>query len=321
MSAQAPPMAQTPWTRQRERSQRWVLRLMGWIARHAGRRIARLILHPIALYFLVTGGAARRESRRYLERALRRPVRWTDVYAHVHCFACTVLDRVYLLQGRHDLFDVSLIGSAAVDAALARGTGALLVGAHLGSFEVLRAVGDRQGLRVAMLMFEDNARLITATLAAIAPNATLHTIALGRAEAMLELRRWLDGGGVAGILADRTLPGAGAAAHASSRSRTIRLPFLGHTAPFSDGPFRLAALLRQPVIFMTGLYLGKNRYQIRLVELDDFSREPPPGVSSDERVAAVLARYVATLEALCLEAPRNWFNFFDFWADATPSPL
>ena len=33
-------------------------------------------------------------------------------------------------------------------------------------------------------------------------------------------------------------------------------------------------------------------------------------------VAAALARYVATLEALCREAPYNWFNFFDFWADA-----
>ncbi len=318
MSAQVPAAA-APWTRQRERSQRWVLRLMGWIARRAGRRIARLILHPITLYFLVTGGAARRESRRYLERALRRPVRWTDVYAHLHCFACTVLDRVYLLQGHHEWFDVSLNGSAAVDAALARGSGALLVGAHLGSFEVLRAVGDRQGLRVAMLMFEDNARLISATLAALAPNATLHTIALGRAEAMLELRRWLDGGGVAGILADRTLPASASAQAHASRSRLMRLPFLGHDAPFSDGPFRLASLLRQPVIFMAGLYLGENRYQIRLIELDDFSQAAPAGVSSDERIAAVLQRYVATLEALCLEAPHNWFNFFDFWADATHS--
>jgi predicted LPLAT superfamily acyltransferase len=312
VNPRAPSVAAAPWTRQRERSHLWVLRLMSWIARHAGRRISRLILHPIAVYFLITGGKARRESRRYLERALRRPVRWSDVYRHVHSFACTVLDRVYLLQGRHELFDVSLSGSSVVDTALARGAGALLVGAHMGSFEVLRAVGDRQGLRVAMLMYEDNARLITATLAAIAPQAKLHTITLGRAEAMLELRRWLDLGGVAGILADRTLPGPPAA---SNRSRTHDLPFLGRKARFSDGPFRLAALLRRPLVFMTGLYCGANRYQIRLVELDDFSQAPPPGVSSDERVAAALRRYVATLEALCIEAPYNWFNFFDFWAD------
>jgi predicted LPLAT superfamily acyltransferase len=313
----APPAAASRWTEQSERSAQWVLRLMSWIARHAGRRIARLILHPIALYFLVTGDAARRASQSFLERALRRPVRWADSYRHLHCFACTVLDRVYLLQGRHALFEVSLCSSARVDALLARGSGALLVGAHLGSFEVLRAVGDKQGLRVAMLMFEDNARLIGATLAAVAPKATLKTIALGHAESMLELRRWLEQGGVAGILADRTLPGPHAAtapAHAS-RSRLTRLPFLGDAAQFSDGPFRLAALLRRPVVFMAGLYLGANRYQIRLVEIDDFSEPAAAGMSADARIARAMQRYVETLELLCVEAPLNWFNFFDFWAD------
>ena len=31
-----------------------------------------------------------------------------------------------------------------------------------------------------------------------------------------------------------------------------------------------------------------------------------------------MQRYVSTLEALCREAPYNWFNFYDFWADAEP---
>jgi predicted LPLAT superfamily acyltransferase len=152
--------------------------------------------------------------------------------------------------------------------------------------------------------------LINATLAAIAPQATVHTIALGRVDAMLELRRWLDQGGVAGLLADRTLPGA------SGRSRTHRLRFLGADASFSDGPFRLAALLRRPMVFMTGLYLGGNRYELRFVPLADFSERAQGAASNDARIAAALRRYVATLEALCLEAPYNWFNFYDFWADA-----
>ena len=28
-----------------------------------------------------------------------------------------------------------------------------------------------------------------------------------------------------------------------------------------------------------------------------------------------MQRYVAILETLCREAPTNWFNFYDFWAD------
>ena len=298
------------WASERERSNLWVLRAMRWIAVAAGRPLARLVLHPITLYYLLANATARRESARYLTRALQRPARWTDVYRHIHCFAATILDRVYFLQERFDQFDVRVTGVAPLHALLDQGQGVMLAGAHLGSFEALRASGQVRGTKVAMLMFEDNARLINATLAAVAPNAQLHTIALGRAGAMLALRRWLDDGGLAGLLADRTLPGH------SERSRTVTLPFLGRPARFSDGPFRLAAMLRRPVYFMAGLYQGGNRYELRFVELADFRAEvPTQGLSTDQRVQAAIERYVALLGALCVETPHNWFNFYDFWGD------
>jgi predicted LPLAT superfamily acyltransferase len=221
-----------------------------------------------------------------------------------------VLDRVYLLQGQHALFDIRISGTETLDPLLDRGVGALMVGAHMGSFEALRTLGDRRGLRVAMVMYEENARLINATLEAIAPRASLHTIALGRVDAMLALRDWLDQGGVAGLLADRRLPGP------AGRSHTLVLPFLGQPATFSDGPFRLAALLRRPLVFMVGLYRGGNRYELRFEPLLDFSAPLGAGETQEERIRRALTTYVETLEALCLDAPNNWFNFFDFWADA-----
>ncbi len=316
------------WTEQRERGSLWVLRVMRWIAVSAGRPAARVVLHPIALYFLVANGKARRASRDYLTRALKRPAKLRDVYRHIHHFAASILDRVYFLQDRLREFDLRSTGLDVLDAAMAQGDGVMLVGAHLGSFEALRAIGQERGVKVAMLMFEENARLITRTLAAIAPQAQLHTIALGRAGAMLSLRRWLDGGGIAGLLADRTLPGqaersrsgAGSQSHANTR----QLPFLGQPARFSDGPFRLASLLRRQVVFMAGLYLGGKRYELRFVALADF-REPVAAGASEARILAAMQRYVMLIEALCIESPYNWFNFFDFWApdaaaaDATPA--
>jgi predicted LPLAT superfamily acyltransferase len=301
------------WTAEPERSNLWVLRLMRWFAMAAGRPIARCVLHPITLYYLVANAKARRESARYLGRVLGRPARLADVYRHIHRFASTVLDRVYFLQERFDQFDIVTTGGEAMHAPLDRGEGAMLVGAHLGSFEALRSTAQERGVRVAVLMYEDNARLINATLAAIAPQAKLHTIALGRAGAMLSLRRWLDDGGIAGLLADRTLPGQ------SERSRTHWLNFLGQPARFSGGPFRLAAMLRRPVVFMAGLYHGGNRYELRFVELADFraQAQPQPQTSADvdRQVRQAMERYVELLETLCRETPFNWFNFFDFWAD------
>jgi len=295
------------WAGQRERSNLPALRAMRWIAVAAGRRATRWLLHPIAFYFFLASRGPRRHSRRYLERALGRPPTWRDGYRHVHTFCATVLDRVYLLREQFDEFTFEASGREVILEPAARGEGLLACGAHLGSFEALRMVGVDKGLKVAMIMYEDNARLINDTLAAIAPNAELHTIPLGRVDAMLALRRWLEDGGLGGMLADRTLPG-----NNPQRSKTVVLPFLGVPARFADGPFRLAALLRRKVVFMAGLYRGGNRYDLRFSELADFSTATSAG-ERDALIGAALARYVATLEAMCREAPYNWFNFFDFW--------
>jgi predicted LPLAT superfamily acyltransferase len=294
------------------------MRVMRWLARLAGRRVTRLLLHPIVCAFILDA-PTRRHSARYLSRALGRAATWGDVYRHLFTFAATVLDRVYLLQERFELFRFEATGVAAIMEPFGRGEGVLAFGAHLGSFEALRMIGHDKGLRVAMIMYEDNARLINETLAVLAPRAELRTIALGRVDAMLSIRRWLDEGGVAGLLADRTLPGS------SHRSKAIAVPFLGARALFPDGPFRLAAMLRQRVVFMAGLYRGGADYDLRFVEIADFSTldgaAPGAGAARDAAIRAGLERYVATLEALCREAPYNWFNFYDFWADAdTPIP-
>ena len=307
------------WTHQQERSNLRTLRLMRWIALTAGRRISRAMLHPITLYFLLFGGVARRASALYLPRALGRPATWRDIYRHIHTFSATVLDRVYLLQETCDELALRTTNISIMDAPLSAGKGALMIGAHVGSFEALRALGQRLNLQVAMVMYEENARLINSTLAAIAPKASLRTISLGRIDAMLELRDWLDQGGVAGLLADRSLP------RQSGRSRTLWLPFLGQPARFSDGPFRLAALLRRPVVFMAGLYHGGRDYELRFIELADFSKRAavPSGAELDRQILEAMQRYVSIIESLCREAPYNWFNFFDFWADDanTPTPV
>jgi len=312
------------WTELRERSNVVALRLMRWVATTLGRRAARLVLHPVTFYFMLVGGTSKRASAMYLRQLWNRRPRWIERYRHLHCFASTVLDRVYLLQGRYDEFDVQAIGGEHFEAVARGGGGVLFVGAHVGSFEALRALGKyRRSLRVAMVMYDENARLINAALKAVAPEAELNVISLGRVDAMLALKDWLDGGGVAGLLADRSLPRPrpsaavqGEGAREPPRGDAIVLPFLGRHAVFHDGVFRLAAVLRRPMVFMAGLYRGGNRYELRFMPVADFTRrERGPGAAAaqDRAIREAMERYVAILEAVCHEAPYNWFNFYDFW--------
>jgi predicted LPLAT superfamily acyltransferase len=74
---------------------------------------------------------------------------------------------------------------------------------------------------------------------------------------------------------------------------------------------RAAAILRCPVIFMVGLYRGKNNYQVIFRQIADFSATPAGARS--EAVRAAIDRYAAILDQYCRSDPYNWCNFFDFW--------
>lgn len=316
MSDETP--APAAWAAQRERSNRLALRLMAWIAVHLGRPVARLLLHPITGYFLLFSPGPKLQTRRYLQRALGREPGWADHYRQVHAFASVVLDRVYLARGGLDRFRIQVTGGELVHQLLAEGRGAFMIGAHVGSFEALHAVGKGQQLPVAMVMFPDNARLIHGVLQAVAPNLALEIIAIGRPGSTLKIRDWLDRGGLVGVLGDR-VPPVGSGGGAGGRTDNVSLPFLGTPAVFNDGPLRLAMLLRRKVMFMVGLYRGGDRYDVRFELLADFSQPEADPARREQQLRAALQAYVTRLEALCREAPSNWFNFHDFWnEDGTP---
>jgi predicted LPLAT superfamily acyltransferase len=313
-SPEAPPAP--AWLSSRERSNRFALALMAWIATTFGRSVSRLVLLPISAYFLLFAPAARRHSLRYLARALGRPPTLADRWRHVHTFASVVLDRVYFARGQMQRFELEVIGGPVVDETLALGRGGFMIGAHFGSFEALHAIGaTRPGMRVAHVMYPDNARLIHAALRAVAPQFEMSIIEIGSAGSTLAIRDWLDRGGLVGLLGDRWLP----TTHGrdASRGGIVTLPFLGQPARFIDGPLRLAMLLRRRVLFMAGPYRGGNRYTLRFEVLADFSEVPREPAAREAALAAAVAAYVARLEALCREAPYNWFNFFDFWDEDT----
>ena len=149
----------------------FMLRIMTWLSLRLGRHGTRGVLHLIAGYFLLFAPASRRASSSYLRRAFGRPAHWRERYRHFFTFAATVHDRIYLLNSRFDLFDIEVHGEDILRKLIAHGNGLFLIGAHLGSFEVVRALGRKHtALRIAMVMHEDNAQKINATLAAINPD-------------------------------------------------------------------------------------------------------------------------------------------------------
>jgi predicted LPLAT superfamily acyltransferase len=299
--------AQPVWLAQRERGSRPLIWLIVKVTLLLGRGVGRILLYPICAYFLMFSGRARRASRDYLRRALPRPPNWRDLFAHYHCFALTILDRVLLLSGRSDQLDCRIDGVEVLRGALAQGRGCLLYGAHFGSFDVLRALGVAESpVAVNVLMHEENAEKLNSVLAALNRDMPQQIIPLGRPETMLKVAEALSRNEIVGLLADRVVAG--------DKMRSCN--FLDGAASFPEGPFILASVLRAPVVLFSAVYCGGRQYRVRFEAFADAQARHSRGHS--DALEQQVQRYADWLARSCLAAPYNWFNFYDFWTHAAP---
>src|SRR5262245_43057062 len=100
------------------------------------RTFVRLLLAPAVFYFVLFAPQARRASRDYLRR-VGRPSGFRAVYAHFLRFAHVTLDRLYFTLGKFKAFTISRTGQEHLMTLKEERRGALLLGAHLGSFEAM----------------------------------------------------------------------------------------------------------------------------------------------------------------------------------------
>lgn len=291
------------WLQKRARSNFIAVRALAWTALMLGRPVARAVLVPVAVYYLLFDATARVASRDYLTRVCgHRPSLW-KIFQHMFTFATVALDRVYFLTDRWSLFDIRPHGEEQLVEQCRRNNSCFLMGAHVGSFEVLRMLGRHRQVQVNLVMFEEHAQHVARVMHAINSDLDQDVIALGKPDSMLRVIEQLDKGIWVGMLADRAISDKG----------MVDVPFLGGIASFPTAPFRIAALTGRPIILMMGIYRGANRYDLYFETLVDKAVLPTEG--RDAVIEQWIGLYASRLEHYCRQAPLNWFNFFAFWPD------
>jgi predicted LPLAT superfamily acyltransferase len=283
----------------------WLIR---FVALHFGRGVARLLLYPITLYFYFRRGPERLAARAYFRRIDGKPGSAWRVMQLIHAYASTILDRVFLLARGTDDFRIATRGVEELHRRLERGQGVLLLGAHVGSFEVLRVLANRKPkYKLKLVMDKGKTPALTALLEALAPELSDSIIdtARGGMDIVLALSEAVREGAMITLLGDRGRP--------CELMREV--PFLGASAPFPAAPWQIAALLKVPVVLCLGMYRGGNRYDLVFETLAE--RVTLPRVDRNAALDACIGQYAARLEHYLREAPCNWFNFYDFWQPQT----
>ena len=292
------------WSEREECGGRSAVRLIVFIALRLGRTFARALLYPITLYFFLRRGPERRQSRAFLTLALRRPATAWDVMRHIHAYAAVQVDRIFMLAQTTKRFDIRVQGLAELDALIDRGKGVLMLGAHIGSFEVLRVLAtERPDVTTRILMDRQQTPALTDVLLSLNPkvSASIIDVGVGDTNVALDIQDAAAQGALIGMLADRSRP----------REATTTVQFFGRPAKFPIAPYLIASLLDLPVTLIFGLYRGGDRYDLYF---ETFAEH----ISIPRRERQVLlnewaAKFAARLEHYTRLDPYNWFNFYDFW--------
>jgi predicted LPLAT superfamily acyltransferase len=309
------------WEHVRERGSVFALRLVVGFYRIFGRPLSMLLVHAIALYYFLTFATARRASLAYLRRVARTPEGAAALgrrpglvasFLHIRAFALSIFDRLTLWLGDDGDFSFEVHGLEQYDRLLRPDRGALVVGAHLGSFDALRALADRDGRVVNVLMFTRHAPRINAVFRQLSPRAQVRVIAASEdaLETVLRIRACISRGEIVAMLGDRAEP--------RDAGRTCRVPLLGGSVDLPEAPYLLAGLLGCPLFFMVALRARRGRYRVFAEVLAE--RLELPRDEREKRIRELAATYAARLEHYCIAAPYEWFNFYDYWQEGLRAP-
>lgn len=308
--AKSDPEDRTTWLNTAERGTVLGIRFVFWLATSFGRIPARILVRGIALWYAVFDGPSRKASREWLTVVNGTPPTWGMIYGHILRFAQTALDRIFLLSGKTNAFNVTRTGPEHLKSAQAAGKGAVLLGAHLGSFEAMRAGADGDELTVNIIGHFENAKMVNVLFEQLDPGKAAKVIHIETAsiDFIFKVQQRIEAGEFVAILGDRT----------GLNEKTITAQFFGRPARFPAGPFTLAAVLKCPVLLTFGLYSEPNRYDLFCEPFAD--AVVLPRKDRQKHLQALVQRYADRLEEYARKAPDNWFNFYDFWEEPSAPP-
>ncbi|HCG6168877.1 TPA: glycosyltransferase family 2 protein [Vibrio parahaemolyticus] len=304
------------WSKRKEQGTILGIKTLLAVYRLFGRKAFDLILKLVMRYYHFTGKSAREASEIYLQNlqyyaeqqniALPKQL---DSYHHLLSFGRTMLDKLAAWQGDFNVDNLTIHGQHHFEEMAQKKQGVLILGSHLGNIELCRALGRRHShVKINALVFTQHAEQFNAVMKAVNPNSELNLIqvsSMGPDTAIL-LQQKIEQGEWVVIVGDRT--------STSKENRVVWADFLGKPAPFPQGPFMLASVLKAPVYLLFGLRDDEANTPHFNVYFEHFSDQITlPRKERQQALEHVVQQYAHRLEHHTLQAPLQWYNFFNFW--------
>ncbi len=277
-----------------------------FILRYLGINFSYFFLRFVVLYFVIFVPKGRKPIFWYFRNILHfgwfKSVRF--LFRNFYLLGQVLLDKVALLAGFSNQFTFDFEGEDHIREMAVSG-GGLLIGAHMGNWEIAGQLLERIDTKVHIVMIEAEHEKIKNLLNSVMVKKQMDIIVIkDDFTHLFKIKEALQNDELVAIHGDRFLPG----------SKTMTCQFLGKDAEFPTGPFYLAVKYAKQVTFVSAVKQSKKHYHFFATPAKLYKAENNLK-SRENQTHSMLLDYVKQLEITVKQQPEQWFNYYYFWGE------
>lgn len=180
-------------------------------------------------------------------------------------------------------------------------SGVIMIGAHVGNWEIGAPFFDEYGRKINIVMFDAEHERIKEILEKNASTRDYKIIPVNEDSLthVFRITEALDRKEYVCFQGDRYL----------NKEKLLGTPLMGKEAKFPMGPFLLASKMKVPVVFYFAMRESRRTYRFHFFIAEEVRR------TKEKRAEqALLEQYAQTLEKMVRQYPEQWFNYYPFWS-------
>ncbi len=269
------------------------------ILRVAGIGPAYFLLRFVAFYYFLFSSSNKYISAYFKKLGHSKWQAMGSVYRNYYLFGQTLIDKIVVMSGLKVPYTFEFEGEQYIEEIMAGGNGGILISAHIGNYELAGYYFKRLPVKVNIVMVDNEQQQIKEYLESVMNDRKMSIITIKEDMShVYEISSALKNNELIAIHADRFVAG----------SKTISGTFLGEEALFPMGPFVLATAFKVPVSYVFCAKDTSKHYHL--------SATPPRSYTAHKQVAIpeALNDYIAEVEKKVKQYPKQWFNYYNFWA-------
>ena len=275
-----------------------------FILKYPGIKFAYFFLRFVVLYFVLFVPKGRKPIFWYFHNIQKFSFFKSVIstFRNFYVFGQVIIDKVALMAGFSKNFTFNFDGEEQIQE-MANTTGGLLIGAHVGNWEIAGHLLKRINTKVHIVMLEAEHEKIKAMLDDVMTEKKMNIIAIkDDFSHLFKIKQAFENNEIVAMHGDRFLPG----------TNTVKADFFGKQTELPLGPFLLAVKYNKPVSFVNAFKESSTHYHFFATKAVSITKATTIN-NRNKAATQLLKEYLITLEKSLNKYPEQWFNYYYFW--------